>query len=124
MESVMLKIVAKLDNLEPNKCWLWTGPRVGRRDCLYGHARFRFPGDASASRFYVHRAAYMVEHDLLELPDTITGVQMSHLCHSTLCCNPAHLSLEPQHVNNSRNNCKQEGSCKHHPGFHDCLLHQ
>ena len=68
----MMNIVYKLGNIELNRCW--TGPRVGRRPCLYGQARCRFPGDTSASTFYVHRAAYMVEHDLFEFPDTTTGI--------------------------------------------------
>jgi hypothetical protein len=54
--------------------------------------------------------------------DDLVG-EISHLCHNSLCVNPAHLCLEPHHVNQHRSTCVGRGHCYSHPGFPDCLLH-
>jgi len=37
--------------------------------------------------------------------------QFSHLCHLAMCCNPAHIALEPQWMNSRRNYCGKHGRC-------------
>jgi len=58
-------------------CWLWTGANDGR----YGH--FWESKDKSPM---AHRYSY--EQMFGPIPE---GAQIDHLCHQTLCVNPAHL---------------------------------
>jgi len=37
--------------------------------------------------------------------------QLSHLCHTSVCCNPKHVVVEPQWRNLKRNYCGREGQC-------------
>jgi len=50
-----------------------------------------------------HVAAYMVYNLQVQPP---AGWQVSHLCHSGSCVNPAHLRLETATMNRDRNKCQ------------------
>ena len=50
------------------------------------------------------------------------GLDCSHLCHNTLCCNPDHLVLELRSINNDRNHCKNEMHCFGHGSHTKCLI--
>jgi len=39
------------------------------------------------------------------------SLQYSHLCHLAMCCNPSHIVLEPQWMNQRRNYCGKQGRC-------------
>ena len=85
--------------------------------------RVKFPDDRQSKYYNVHRLAYMymVLHNALQLP---VHMHVSHLCKFSLCCNPTHLSLEQQIVNNSRQLCID--TCfGHHLDGHDypnCII--
>ena len=52
---------------------------------------------------HVHRLRYMMHTRCIQLnPDYY---HVSRLCHTKTCVNISHISLEPPHVNNSRQNC-------------------
>jgi len=40
-----------------------------------------------------------------------TTLEVSHLCHVSMCCNPAHLVVEEAWKNKKRNYCGLEGTC-------------
>lgn len=61
----------------PSDCWEWTSTLKEN-----GYGRFTFDG----GRALAHRWAY--EQLRGPIPD---GLQMRHLCHNRLCCNPMHL---------------------------------
>ena len=50
------------------------------------------------------------------------GLDCSHLCHNTLCCNPDHLVLELRSINNNRNHCKNGMHCFGHGSHTKCLI--
>ena len=99
-------------------CQLWTGMTKTNKNAKYGvlnlkvdHIRWRV--------FHVHRLAYMAEHNDSNL-DAVSDC--SHMCHNSLCINPAHISLENHSVNNNRQACKGTGVCSGHGECMDCRL--
>lgn len=64
---------------DPDECWEW----IGSKD-KYGYGRIGI-GNLP---ILVHRLAYHIASGI-----DPTGFLVSHLCHNTSCCNPAHLYL-------------------------------
>lgn len=91
-----------------NGCWTWTGgTRLSRGRLRYGSFRI------GAHMYFAHRISWRIFHG--GIPD---GLQCDHICHDTLCVNPAHLHL----VDGIRNSENRAGanhmSNKHkHSGF-------
>ena len=52
---------------------------------------------------HVHRLRYMIHTRCIQLNSDYYHV--SRLCHTKTCVNISHISSEPPHVNNSRQNC-------------------
>lgn len=105
-----------------SECVEWLGCKD---KCGYGVKRVRWP-DGSVFLERVHRVAYMCDRRLLhhQVPQLNgDGLQLdvSHLCHNTVCINPAHLVLETHSVNMSRRYCRDSRRCL---GGHDpaCLF--
>jgi len=71
-------------------CWLWTGSDCGREPA-YG--RFAIGGRKTGA----HRYAY--ENIVGPIPD---GLELDHMCHTTLCVRPEHLR-PTTHKQNSEN---------------------
>lgn len=96
-----------------NDCQLWHGPihTSTKQEIIYGRIRSKFPSDKKSKNYYVHRLIYMICNTIHPIP---VDIVISHLCHHSLCVNIDHLSAEPQHVNNSRQNCNSEKRCTHH----------
>ena len=99
-------------------CRLWTGAKWGKSS--YGMKTLRIPGNKKKLYFRVHRLVYALEYNkipklLCEITeDTLTppcldqnGVKLevSHLCHESLCLNPDHLVLEQFRINLHRMVC-------------------
>lgn len=61
-------------------------------------------------RMWFYREPFIAQK--LEDHDNYT---VSHLCHHSNCCNPAHLILEDLAVNKSRNVCPGDSKCWHKP---------
>jgi hypothetical protein len=61
----------------------------------------------------VHRLRYMIHTRCIQLNPE--NYHISHLCqcHTKTCVNISHLSLEPPHVNNSRQNCLSQQCFSH-----------
>ena len=85
----------------------------------YGRIGYVDPVSGVSKRKNVSRVAYMVFHKEWGAD---SGLDCSHLCHNTLCCNPDHLVLEPRSVNNNRNHCKNEMHCFGHGSHAKCLI--
>lgn len=118
----ILKIHAKTLPTNQLGCRLWTGCTKTSRGLCYGMIRLKYPGPNSYSRVYhVHRAIYMLEHEEYDIP---RNLDVSHLCHNSLCCTIGHLSLEPREVNNDRKRCKSviPAHCLGHDGYPNCIL--
>ena len=79
-------------------------------------------------RIGVHRLSYIIRHReqypdgiLPSVDDEGRKLNVSHLCHNSLCVNPDHLTMETQAINNDRKSCKCSGRClRTHNPF--CLL--
>ena len=72
---------------------------------------------------YVHRLALLFDRGWSLLDVEEEGMDVSHLCHNTLCINAAHLSYEPHAVNMLRRSCLGAGTCLGHGhGYPLCML--
>mgnify|MGYP001798345420 FL=1 len=111
-------LMAQTEAGTPGGCVVWTGcisPSTG-----YGAITVQWPGTPRNQRTMgVHRLMVMCALHTTELS---AGHHASHLCHNKLCINPAHLSLEPQWVNNQRGNCIRQHRCLGHAGYPNCVL--
>lgn len=88
---------------------IWQGGLKG----IYGVKKLSPPGHKNIVRT-AHRALYICSARTLELP---ADMDVSHLCHTSLCVNIVHLVLESHIINMGRLECKNFGFCslKHHP---------
>jgi len=100
-------------------CVTWTGPNLNKNGVEYGYKYIKLPNQQRKSRQYTHRLAYMLKCGSYRLP---RALEVSHLCHFSLCLNSAHLSLEPHHINNNRIHCVNAGKCLDHQPYEACLL--
>ena len=79
----------------------------------YGKKNVTWP-DGSKTVFKVRRLAFMVHSKILDVPTVDSfGEQLgnSHLCHTKMCINPLHLTLEKHSVNISRTHCQKARVC-------------
>jgi HNH endonuclease len=77
---------------EPNSgCWLWTGPVYPANNGYYGKICMW------GKQYYSHRLVYEIEKGLILL-----GLELDHLCRTTLCCNPDHLEAVTHKINMQR----------------------
>ena len=67
----------------------------------------------------VHRFSYMLFFGNFDIP---AELDCSHICHNNTCINPSHISLEPRHINNNREVCKDRNVCMTHRQYRDCRL--
>lgn len=104
-------------------CTMWTGATDTSRS--YGRQRVKWPGIGMKIEL-VHRLNYMIHNKLT--PSSIptededgNKLEISHLCHNSLCLNISHLVLEPHSINMERFHCKVQHLCS---GSHNppCLL--
>lgn len=68
----------------PDVCWLWTSTRNGRYGVFFVRKE-----QGRQVRVYAHRMAYQ----LATGNEPPAGMQIDHLCSTSLCVNPAHLDL-------------------------------
>ena len=99
-------------------CWLCS---LEGKDRQYSTLTVRFPWETCKKTLYSHRFSYMIFNRVFDLSKDI---HVSHICHQRRCINPAHLSYEPNHVNQDRQVCRGivPAQCKAHQLFPDCLL--
>lgn len=74
---------AKVDQRGPKDCWEWTASLSQEG---YGHFTVRDNGKHRPAG--AHRVAYQEANGAI--PD---GMHIDHICHNTVCVNPAHLRL-------------------------------
>jgi hypothetical protein len=91
------------------------------KDRQYSTLTVRFPWETCKKTLYSHRFSYMIFNRVFDLSKDI---HVSHICHQRRCINPAHLSYEPNHVNQDRQVCRGivPAQCEAHQPFPDCLL--
>lgn len=122
-------LISKIDqNIENDKgCQIWSSnfyvhqrERGLTRGPKYGRLKIKWP-NGSKKCYLAHRLMWMLHHDTADIPK---DMHVSHLCHTSLCINALHLSLEPPNINNSRQICKSlvPQRCEHHPGYPDCIF--
>jgi hypothetical protein len=107
------KLRENSEKLNNSQCVVWTkspNKLYGTMYCKVG---------AAWKTFYVHRLAYMLEHNVSQLP---SGLDVSHLCHNPKCIFASHLSLEPHAINNNRQHCLSANYCTGHGEYPDCML--
>lgn len=103
------------------QCMIWTGTRKRGRGAEYGVLCCKWGGRWRT--FSVHRLSIIFSR-LWHLEDiSERGMDVSHLCHNSLCVNPQHLTYEPHQVNRIRSACVRAGQCTGHNQQPACLLH-
>ena len=126
--EILARIDKKCDNVSGRHgCVLWKGATY---DGLYGKMRnplSKYLGQPTYMR--VHRLVYLLHH-IKDFDDLTIGhvdkngeiIEVSHICHNSLCVNIAHLSLETHQTNISRRACVADGICRSHGDAPACLL--
>ena len=97
-ENMKKRILLKVNISANSNCWIWAGGLDS--EIKYGRIGYVDPASGDSKRKNVSRVAYMVFHKVWGADP---GLDCSHLCHNTLCCNPDHLVLELRSINNNRN---------------------
>jgi hypothetical protein len=78
MRPAVERFWEKVSIQAPNQCWPYTGYRTQG-----GYGGFRV---STSRRTTAHRFAYELAFE--PVPE---GIQVMHICHNLLCCNPKHL---------------------------------
>lgn len=98
-------LVTRLVHDGATGCQIYHGPHWGE----YGSVKKTVNGQKY--RMYAHRVAKLYSLGVVTLPE---GMQCSHRCHRSRCCNPQHIVAERQGCNNQRQNCKTRRQCSGH----------
>ncbi|MCU7799275.1 MAG: HNH endonuclease [gamma proteobacterium symbiont of Lucinoma myriamae] len=109
--EIIQKINRKLIPEGPLGCFVWTGAQTGSGISKYGRLKLQLPGDPRSKSYYVHRMTFIAYNQLGNIP---ANLDISHICHNSLCANIGHLSLEPHSINNNRQVCRSLGRCTTH----------
>lgn len=102
-------------------CQVWQKASSGKgAGPKYGMSKVKFPWGMRAKAIRVHRLMYMLANSNFDLTSQL---DVSHLCHNSLCVNEDHLSLEPHTVNNSRRHCLSTvpRTCVGHNQYEKCF---
>ena len=111
------KLSEKSEESPNNECRLWTGTVSHSK--LYGVINFKHPFKHKWQQMKVHRFCYMLFTGNFDISQYL---DCSHICHNNMCINPSHISLEPRHINNNRNVCKDRKVCMSHGQYQDCRI--
>ena len=120
-DTLLERITRQTRHIEKSDCLMWTGCKKTSKHCLYGIMNVKLPRKHKFSTIHTHRLRYMISIRSTNLP---RNYDVSHLCHRSLCVNINHLSLEPHHVNNSRQRCPNTypRRCLGHTGYPNCII--
>lgn len=91
---------AKVDRRGPDECWIWTAASSGRPGKKYGRI---WAGKRSLTGRPLGSQAHRVAYEMFVGPIP-QGLQIDHLCRTTLCVNPAHLEPVTYEENQRRGN--------------------
>lgn len=79
----MKRFWSKVERKAETECWLWKG-------AVWGNGYGQFYTRSQPKYSLAHRVAYELTHGKIQ----IKTLQVMHICHQKLCCNPRHLALE------------------------------
>lgn len=99
--DIRTKLLTKIA-VDAKGCWVWTGAVFRKPYGSYGQLRM----ENRCVR--AHRISY--ETFVGPIPE---GLELDHLCHNTLCINPAHLEPVTHHENMQRRKDSNQPHCKH-----------
>lgn len=98
--------------LAPGDCLLWTGGTSTANPNKYGRKMVNIPMLGIKRKvMYTHRLVYMCHNYDIGILDKNNPLEVSHLCHNTLCACPYHLVLETHERNAERITCRMMGEC-------------
>ena len=97
---------------------VWLGGQSGSG---YGYIRVKVIEDGVTDSLVigVHKVSLLCMLRQTQLPVLCTA---SHRCGTKLCCDPEHLSAEPDWINQRRTQCMKRGSCYGHGSYQLCIL--
>ncbi len=109
-------------------CFLW---KLSRKEG-YGHMSYTFLTKLDDGTFMnvkktisPQRLIFACAFDRLDILNCeFSHLEVSHICHTRLCCNPHHLELETREENQSRSICLHTKICenRNHPSLDPCIL--
>ena len=126
LDNLLIKLALQmrsktLVNANDKKCNIWQGATTS--DGKYGRKRVTFP-DGNSKLMRVSRVVYLIKYKTFNIPDSDESgnpVEMSHLCHNSLCVNPDHLVLESKTSNLERKHCHSQNNCTE-THFPHCIM--
>lgn len=95
-------------------CLIWTGAVSSN---TYGAISYKLFG--KWHRTTVHRLAFMLFNERIDIGRQL---DVSHLCHNSLCVFKDHLTVEPHCINSSRIKCLNRNVCLGHWPYQECQL--
>ena len=120
------RVTKNCTKVDVDSCYIWNLAR--NKD--YGHMSYSYYLLEDGVETYYkrwappHRVIFACTFDCLFLlnPD-FKHLEISHLCHTKLCCNPQHLELETGKENKKRSKCSQLANCdpQKHPTLEPCM---
>ena len=87
--TLVKRFWAKVKKNGPNECWLWQASKTS-----HGYGKIGSGGKYGPS-LRAHRVSYEIHYG--SIPN---GLNVLHTCDNPPCCNPGHLFLGTQSINN------------------------
>ena len=115
-ENMRKRILLKVNISANSNCWIWAGGLDPEKK-IWQNWLCR----PSLWGFQEEECQLRGLHGFSQGMGADPGLDYSHLCHNTLCCNPDHLVLERRSINN-RNHCKNEMHCFGLGSHTKCLI--
>lgn len=99
IERLAPRIEARVNNTNPDECWIWPGARTPQ-----GYGRIGVNEKGKIRMFYPHRIIFAHFNGELE-----PGQLVMHKCDNPPCCNPDHL-VDGSYSDNMKDMCEKERS--------------
>lgn len=91
-EKEITKFWSKVDKAS-GECWIWAGLRSGgQRLGGYGIFTISRKHDHTYRNRYAHIVSFCISRGY-PVDYVPAGIEVRHMCHNHLCCNPCHLEL-------------------------------
>lgn len=96
-DTIWAKVMARV-KVQPDGCWLWTGPTSGTTGRGRGYPRMSLDGATMA----VHKVMWIIKHGPVP-----PKKQLDHTCRTRLCVNPDHTEMVTH-----KQNCKRRDDAR------------
>jgi len=96
------------EEADDSECLIWNVAQ--KRGYSYIQCGYKFEnGKTLYKRTSAHKLVFMLHNNIKTVPPRL---EISHLCHKSLCCNAHHLTMETHKKNTKRQKCKRDDICQ------------